>query len=97
MEYAILGENVHIGADAKVGGEEAYVLELSAEEAVLYGATERARIYAAVTLQQMSNHLELCTGRLEDEPDCAFRGYRVYLPGRNSFQEFFDMVDLKCK
>ena len=80
-------------ADAKVSGEEAYVLVLTAQEAVLYGATERARIYAAVTLQQMSSHEGLVTGRLEDEPDCNFRGYRVYLPGRNSFQEFYDMVD----
>lgn len=79
---------------AQVSGEEAYALIITEEEAMLYGNSERAEIYAAVTLQQMSNHEGICLGRLEDEPDCGFRGYRVYLPGRNSFQEFFDMVDL---
>ncbi|MBQ8894709.1 MAG: family 20 glycosylhydrolase [Clostridia bacterium] len=79
--------------DAQVAGDEAYALIITPKEAVLYGNTDRALIYAAVTLQQMSNHEGIFTGRLEDEPDCGFRGYRVYLPGRNSFREFFDMVD----
>lgn len=74
--------------------EEAYALVITETEALLYGKSHRALIYAAVTLQQMCNHRELFTGRLEDAPDCSFRSYRVYMPGRKSFQEFFDMVDL---
>ena len=73
--------------------EEAYALHLSEAEATLYGKTPRALIYAAVTLQQLCDHKELFTGILEDAPDCAFRNYRCFLPGRNSFREFFDMVD----
>lgn len=56
-------------------------------------ADTRAEIYAAVTLRQMSEFDELYTGVLTDSPDCEFRGYRVFLPGRKSFKEFFDMVD----
>ncbi len=76
------------------GEDEAYAITVSETEAVLWGRTERARIYAAVTLKQMCDHEELFTGRIEDAPDCAYRGYRAYLPGRNSFQLFFDTVDL---
>ena len=79
--------------EASVSGDEAYALRVSESEAVLYGETERARIYAAVTLLQLCEHGELCVCYIEDEPDCAFRGYRVYLPGRSSFDAFFDMVD----
>ena len=75
-------------------GEETYALIITQTQATLYGTTERARIYAAVTLKQLCDHKELCTGRIEDTPDCSYRGYRAYLPGRNSFQLFYDTVDL---
>ena len=78
---------------ASVSGEEAYAIVITDTEVILYGETERARIYAAVTLLHMNVCGEMCLGRLEDAPDCAFRGYRVYLPGRKSFKEFFDMID----
>lgn len=76
-----------------VQGEEAYALVISENEAVLYGMSERAEIYAAETLLQMSNHEGIFSGRLEDAPDCDFRGYRVYLPGRAAFDDFKKMVD----
>lgn len=75
-------------------GDETYALVISEDKAILYGATERTRIYAAVTLKQLCEHGELVTGRIEDTPDCTYRGYRAYLPGRNSFQLFYDAVDL---
>ncbi len=80
-------------ADAAVTGEEAYAVIITETEAVLYGESERARIYAAITLKQMCECGETCVCRLEDAPDCALRGYRVYLPGRNSFDEFLTMID----
>ncbi|MBR2352884.1 MAG: family 20 glycosylhydrolase [Clostridia bacterium] len=73
--------------------EEGYALEITEKEILLYAETERAAIYAAQTLVQMSNHEGIFTGRLYDAPDCPIRGYRVYLPGREHFREFFDMVD----
>ncbi len=78
---------------ARVAGEEAYALLIGETEAVLYGMSERAEIYAAETLLQMANHEGIVGGRLEDAPDCAFRGYRVYLPGRSAFDDFKKMVD----
>ncbi|MBQ8599816.1 MAG: family 20 glycosylhydrolase [Clostridia bacterium] len=72
--------------------EEGYALELFATEAHLYGETPRARIYAAVTLLQMATAHELFCGRLYDAPDCPFRGYRVFLPGRASMDAFKEMV-----
>ena len=72
---------------------EGYAIEITEKQVILYGETVPARIYAAVTLLQMCNHGELFTGSLCDAPDCAFRAYRAYLPGRNSMQEFYDMVD----
>ena len=73
--------------------EEGYAIEITEEEVRLYGETERARIYAAVTLLQMANHEGLYTGRLYDSPDCPFRGYRVNLPPRHGFEDFYRMVD----
>lgn len=74
-------------------GDETYALVITEDSAELYGLTDRALIYAAVTLVQMSNHDGIYTGRIEDAPDCSFRGYRVFLPGRKSFADFYAMVD----
>ncbi len=73
--------------------EEGYAIEITHKEVTLFGETERARIYAAVTLLQMSNHEGLFTGRLSDAPDCAFRGYRANLPPRKGFDDFYRTVD----
>lgn len=72
---------------------EGYALSLAQDGIAVRYADARALIYAAVTLRQLSEFDELFTGFLSDSPDCDFRGYRVYLPGRNSFAEFFAMVD----
>ncbi len=73
--------------------EEGYALLIEGEEALLCGESERGIIYAAVTLLQMANHEGLFEGKLYDAPDCAFRGYRVFLPGRDSMDDFKKMVD----
>ena len=73
--------------------EEGYAMEITEGEIRLFGITERARIYAAVTLCQMANHEGIHTGRIYDAPDCAFRGYRVNLPSRKGFEDFYRMVD----
>ena len=73
--------------------EEGYAMEITENSITLWGATERARIFAAVTLLQMDRSEELCAGRLWDAPDCAFRGYRANLPSRSGFSHFYQMVD----
>lgn len=72
---------------------EGYSITLDKNRISVRYADTRAEIYAAVTLRQMSESDELYAGVLTDSPDCEFRGYRVFLPGRKSFKEFFDMVD----
>lgn len=65
------------------------------EDAVTIGhSNQRGLIYAALTIKQLILSDELFTGVITDAPDCEFRGYRVYLPGKQSFREFFDMIDM---
>lgn len=73
--------------------EEGYGLEIAGDTALLGGESERTRIYAAVTLKQLlaGNELNECV--LYDAPDCPFRGYRVFLPGRAAMDDFKKMVD----
>lgn len=73
---------------------EGYAIEITDTEITLYGENKNAVVFAAVTLLQMSEHEGIYTGRLCDAPDCSFRGYRVYLPGREYFDEFKKMVDM---
>lgn len=72
---------------------EGYVIVLRKDAAEVRYADLRGMIYAAVTLLQLSECDELTVGEISDHPDCEFRGYRVYLPGRKSLAEFKEMVD----
>lgn len=71
------------------GEGESYSIDVRDCEIVVSGHV----IYGAVTLLQLCEFGELCEGKLEDSPDCEFRGYRVYLPGRKFFSDFKNMVD----
>lgn len=73
--------------------EESYRIEITGECIAITYCTTRGLIYGCVTVLQMLEHGELCTGMLYDEPDCAFRGYRIFLPGRKSFDSFFALAD----
>lgn len=70
-----------------------YVISLNEDNISVRFSNTRGMIYSAVTLRQLSEFDELYAGELSDSPDCEFRGYRAYLPGRKSFQEFYDIVD----
>ena len=72
---------------------EGYAITLQSNAISVRYADERGMIYAAVTLMQMSEFDELTVGEIADSPDCPFRGYRVFLPGRNSLDHFYAMVD----
>ena len=73
--------------------EEGYALSIGADAAELSAESERGAIYGAVTLLQMASHEGLYEGCLQDAPDCAFRGYRVFLPSRGGMEDFKRMVD----
>ncbi len=72
---------------------ESYKIMIDRDTVSISHADSRGLIYAAVTLKQLLFSDGLYTGTLYDQPDCSFRGYRVFLPGRNSFDEFYDMID----
>ena len=86
--YLQIPENIHIDI-----GSEGYVILTDFNSIKLYAENHRGLIYAAQTLMQMEKHEGIFTGRLEDSPDCKWRGYRVFLPGRKSFKQFYKMVD----
>ena len=60
----------------------------------LYGADARGLIYAVSTFKQLLEHDALREMVLYDYPDKAVRGYRVFTPGRQSFDAFREMVDM---
>lgn len=72
--------------------KEAYAVVLG-ETTKIYATSEQGFIYAVSTLTQLSESGELCCGLLYDYPMMGTRGYRVYLPARSGFEEFFKMVD----
>ena len=78
--------------EAFIKSEEGYAL-LIGEVTRIYAASERATIYAAATLSQLSISGELHGGFLYDVPIAEERGYRVYLPSRAGMAGFRRMVD----
>lgn len=78
--------------DAYEKNDEGYAI-LADTVTRVYAATERAFIYAAATLSQLSASGELSSGLLYDVPLSEERGYRVFLPARAGFKAFYRMVD----
>lgn len=74
--------------------EDCYAVKITADKISLYGTTLRGRIYAAVTLKQLCEFEELTIGYIEDAPYCDYRGYRAFLPGHETIEDFYKMVDM---
>jgi len=75
-----------------ITSDEAYAIVLG-EKTKIYAKSERAFIYATSTINQLSDHGELCEGFIYDAPIGTIRGYRVYLPSREGLGDFLDMLD----
>lgn len=74
--------------------DESYALEIKQDEAVLSAATENGLIYAVSTLKQLIESDNVGEMLLFDHPDKKVRGYRVFIPGRENFDDFKRMVDM---
>ena len=74
------------------GNEEEYAV-LVGEDTAVYATTEKGLIFGLVTLLQLADHGELQARLIYDYPTCPVRGYRVYLPGRESIDTFKKMID----
>lgn len=72
--------------------KESYALKIG-EETKIYANSKRGIIYALSTLLQLKDYKELFEGEIYDTPDREVRGYRVFTPGRESFQDFEKALD----
>ncbi len=72
--------------------EEEYVISFGVDT-VVYATEYRGFILALSTLMHMSETGGYSEGLIYDAPACAHRGYRVYLPGRESYDDFIEMLD----
>ena len=71
---------------------EEYVLDLGAESFV-YATAPEGFLRAVSTLMQMNSDEGLKRSFIYDYPACSVRGYRVYMPGMETFEEFKQMID----
>ena len=73
--------------------EEGYALVIG-EKIRIYGQTSAALKYGVATLQQLIEAGAVREMVLFDYPDKKIRGYRVYMPGEASFEEFQRVLDM---
>lgn len=73
---------------------ESYAIEITDSEINLFAATDNGLTYAVSTLLQLIESGNVRPMLLFDYPDKAIRGYRVYTPGRSSFEAFKNVVDM---
>lgn len=74
--------------------DEAYAIEIKQDESVISATTENGLIYAVSTLKQLIEGGNVCEMLIFDYPDKKVRGYRVFIPGRENFDDFKKMVDM---
>ena len=72
---------------------EQYVLVVG-KNSFVYAVEPIGFLRALSTIMQMNECDGLLVGTTYDYPACEERGYRVYMPGRQTLSEFKDMVDM---
>ncbi len=73
--------------------DEEYLIRLG-EKSTVYAAKPNGFVFAVSTLEQLKASGELSELTLYDSPDRSIRGYRVFLPGRETIGEFMEMIDI---
>ncbi len=74
------------------GDPEEYVISLG-ENTFIYANEYIGFLRAASTIMQMSAAEELTQTLIYDYPACSLRGYRVYMPGKETLEDFKKMID----
>ena len=82
-----------IVGDVYSDNNEGYALEIIKDTVTLSAQNERGLTYAVSTLKMLVEKNELRCGIIFDYPDKAFRGYRVFIPGYENFDDFKKVVD----
>lgn len=72
--------------------DEAYAISFG-EETRVYANAEIGFLRALSTVMTMADEGTLCEGDIYDTPACPIRGYRVYMPGRETMGDFIKMLD----
>lgn len=75
-----------------VKNNEGYAI-LTGEETHIWAEGEAGILYAIATLRQMMDFNELTERFVYDYPRSSFRGYRVFVPGRENIDDFKRMID----
>lgn len=79
--------------DAYIECDEAYVIDIKSDSINICSSGTRGLIYGVSTLKQLIDSDNIKEMLLFDAPDKAVRGYRVYLPGKESLDAFEAMID----
>ncbi len=74
--------------------DESYAVQITEDKINLFSPTDRGLIYAVSTLKQLIESGNVREMLLFDYPDKKVRGYRVFIPGRENFDDFKRMVDM---
>lgn len=82
-----------IVADLYKDDDEGYAIDVNGDSINIYADGMRGFIYAVSTLKQIIYAERLSELVIYDRPDKKIRGYRVYTPGVNNFDNFKKMVD----
>lgn len=72
--------------------KEAFAIKLGVKT-VIWAMTEEGFIFALSTLLQLAENNNLCEGFIYDYPINDIRGYRTFLPPKDKFDDFYNMVD----
>ncbi len=93
--FLSIPENIRkeIGA-AFSENREGYAVEIKSDCVNLYSPSERGLLYAISTLKHLYERNELREMLIFDYPDKEIRGYRVFTPGRKSFDAFKKTIDM---
>lgn len=74
--------------------DESYAVEITEDEINLYSPSHRGLLYAVSTFKQLIESGNVRQMLIFDYPDKQIRGYRVFIPGRENFDDFKKMVDM---
>lgn len=72
--------------------EEEYAVILG-EETFIYGKNFSGMLFGVATLMQLKDFSELNERFIYDYPERNFRGYRIFIPGRENIGAFKDVID----
>ncbi len=79
-------------AASNTDSSEEYLISFG-EETEVYANHPRGFLCALSTVMEHADKGTLTEQILLDSPACAIRGYRVYMPGHETMQDFVDMLD----